>query len=475
MTVTLTYDSANARVSIACNGMSTTADYATIERSVDQIIWTMVRGCGEVEVSGGSFVDTQYDYEFRSGVVNYYRVRDIRTDPISFVTAGTASTGSSGSRTPGLPGSMQAGDLVLIWASTRNSGTGTVDDITNWTTLATWGNTKLLGRIYDGVWTMPTVTFTGGAANEDTIAQSAAFRNAGLVPATSAATLLNSSAANIAHPALTVPDDDLLLIAAAWKQDDFTSVAVLSAPATWSEIQEASTTAGNDASQVWDYLIQTTAANVSAASFTVTGGASAISRAVLIAFEHAEYITSQSSSLTPTVTAVWIKSTMRSFLNRSWTLAGPGFDAGMPARGSTPWPIGRSYPIGISDTRGSRQFSLAVITTTLEDARRLDYVLAAGDILFLQAPDDIYAMFTGHGYVMVAGEARAVYPNPNDATRITVIPLREVVAPGPDIATVASTWDSLIGDWDDPTLVTTYPTWDDLKNLVGDPDEVIVA
>ncbi len=203
--------------------------------------------------------------------------------PISFVGAGTAASASSGSITPSIPSLTEAGDLMLLFASTRNSGTGTVDTPTGYTVLASSGNVSILGKIATTLEHNPTVTFTGGAANETTIAQMCAFRGTARdidSVLLNSATLLNSSAANIGYPALTVAEDNCAVIVAGWKQDDWTSVAAL---AGMTEIEEQTITAGSDAGQVWDYVIQSTHANISASSFTVTGGASAISRGICLA------------------------------------------------------------------------------------------------------------------------------------------------------------------------------------------------
>lgn len=212
-------------------------------------------------------------------------VTDVAPSSITFVAAGTASTGSSGSRTPGAPAGIASGDLVLIFASTRNSGTGVPDTPSNWYRYPMFdaaSNCQMFGRIYDGVWTMPTVTYTGGAANEDTIAQSAAFRgkfhDITRTYVTSVGRL-NASAQDVIAPGvpLTQLPEDFMAIHCAWKQDDYTSAAQA---ASWTEIQEASTTAGNDASQAWAYRQFTTrpAAGSLQPTYTITGGASAISR-----------------------------------------------------------------------------------------------------------------------------------------------------------------------------------------------------
>lgn len=205
--------------------------------------------------------------------------------PISFVGIGTAASASSGSITPSIPALTEAGDLMLVFASTRNSGTGTVNTPSGWTALATSGNTIILGRIATTLEHDPTVTFTGGAANETVIAQMAAFRGTHQdidQVVLNSAVQLNSSAANIAYPALTVASDNCAVVVAGWKQDDWTSVAAL---AGMTEIEETAVTAGSDAGQVWDYVIQSTAANIGASSFTVTGGTSQISRGITLALK----------------------------------------------------------------------------------------------------------------------------------------------------------------------------------------------
>lgn len=206
-------------------------------------------------------------------------------DEPAFVGIGTAATGNNASVTPGLPAGIQAGDLVLIFASIRNAA-ASVGTPANWTSIATVGvQVRVIGRIYDGVWTMPTVTFSGGSAGDDTIGQSCAFRYVAktLIQADSQS---NASAQNITVPAqdITYPGAPVVHVVCGWKQDDWTSVAPISA--TWTEIEEKVATAGNDAGQVWDYLVRNNPASpdFGGATFTVTGGVSAISKGLIVTF-----------------------------------------------------------------------------------------------------------------------------------------------------------------------------------------------
>lgn len=474
MTVTLTYDDTLARVRIDATSLAA-ADVALVERSTDQVRWTTVRGGEAWAVTAGAFALPLYDYEFSPDLVNYYRVRGVSTAAITFVNAGSASTGSSGSRTPGAPASIVAGDLLLCLASTRNSGTGTVNTPTDWTQVLASGNVALLGKVYDGVEAMPTITFTGGAANEDTLARIAAFRNAGL-PAVTSLAQLNGSAQNVAYPALTIPDDDLLVVVAGWKQDDFTSVATLSG---MTEIAETSSTAGNDASQVWDYVIQTTAANIGASSFVVTGGASAISRGLVVAFAHADYLNQQAASITPTLgtdcgdSAIWLKSIARPFLNQRVTVINRNeVRMSRGARVGVFPVVGRTMPVAVSDIRTSREWTMYVQTYTQTEADNLDLILASGDTLLVQVPGECTSVPAG--YVAV-GDVDTVNHPLRPLRKTWTLPMTEVATPGPDVVGAQSTWQSVVNTyatWADVLL--DKATWADLLELVGSPSDVIV-
>lgn len=217
-------------------------------------------------------------------------VTDVAPPTIALRGIGAADTGSSGSRHPNLPSGVQIGDLVLIFASTRNSGTGIPQLVVGWDQVYLDGNMALYAAIYNGLGGafMPTITFSSGAANEDTIAQSAAFSgkfNDTDTIFVRACGCLNASAQNITVPGVPIvglPENGAALYLG-WKQDDYTSVAT---PSGWTELEEASSTAGNDASQIWGYKTFTSrpAAETLQPALVVTGGAAAISRGAVIVF-----------------------------------------------------------------------------------------------------------------------------------------------------------------------------------------------
>lgn len=214
----------------------------------------------------------------------------ISTTAATFVGVGTVAHANNASVTPTIHASSATNDLMLIFAAIRNSGAGVPDTPSGWTRLPVFlaaDNCQLFAKVHDGSESDPTVTFTGGVANADTSAQIITLRGtpttltdlADVVVATSASQL-NGSAQNINYPGLHPHRDGCIVLALGWKQDDWTSVATLSG---FTEIGEPDTTTGNDQGIVWDYAIQTTATAVLPGSFVVTGGASAISRAALVA------------------------------------------------------------------------------------------------------------------------------------------------------------------------------------------------
>lgn len=472
MTVTLTYDNTLARVRITADSLAA-ADYATVERSTDQILWTTVRGGAEVEVSAGSFVETLDDYEFVPGVANYYRVRGIETGAITYVAAGAATSGDNASLNPADPAGLVVGDLKIVFAAIRNSGTGTVNTPAGWTLIRQFGqsgglqrNGCLLGRIHQSGDSAPTITFSGGVAGATTSAQQAAFRRAALTPVTGA-DQVNSSAQNIAYPALAMPADNLVALIAAWKQDDWTAAGA-STPAGFTEIGDAPSTSGDDQGIAWDYQIQTTATDVAAGSLTITGGGAAISRSMTVALEHAPYLNEQTANVTPAMSGVWIKSVTRPFLNRSVNaMMVP--ESQRVARGSDFAAVGRTLPVGVTDVSLGRSFVLEVRTATADDAQTLDYVLASGDILFIHGGCDFPA---GH-YRVDTNSMRT--PVAYAAQRYFSLPLTQIAAPGPDVVGSTNNWAAVLASyatWSD--LLAANPDWDTLISRIASPSVVIV-
>lgn len=223
---------------------------------------------------------------------------------ITYVGIGAIAAGSNASLAPALPTGLQSAetasdnnaDLMVIVAAIRNSGTGTVNTPSGWAPLLTSGNLTVLGKYYEDGDVAPTVTFTGGVANATTVAQCFALRGChqilSQVLATSASQL-NASAQNMAVPGLVAAaisgrladPDDVTMVVIGWKQDDWTSVAQLSGQ-LFTEISDSPSLLGDDAGLEIQYRLGgfSGGKTFTGTNLTVTGGASAISRTMVLAF-----------------------------------------------------------------------------------------------------------------------------------------------------------------------------------------------
>lgn len=466
MTLTATYADDLSRVRLAFTSAPATADYALIERSTDQITWTTVRGGGTVVITAGA--GSLDDYEFEPGVVNYYRASYVDLAPISFVASSAAVMDNNASVTPTLPAGIAAGDLLLILASIRNSGTGTVNTPAGWTALVTSGNMVLLGRRYVAGDTAPTITFAGGVANADTLAQMAAFRNTELLPDASTSQL-NASAQNVAYPALTAPGDNHLLIVAGWKQDDW-ATAVLGGS---TQIGAPFSTAGDDAGQVWNYLIETAAGNVTANVFTVTGGAAAISRALVAFFAPAAYVTRDTANLTPNMTSIWLKNPRRPNLNTPITVTEFG-PISRPARAGVFDVVSRTMPVAVTDLRGSRRMPLTVTTVDLGAAEDLDARLAQGDPVLIHVPGGVDCPVPT--MYAVVGDVTIDRHSKRTKRRFFALPLTEVAAPAGTIYSQTATYADILAAYATyADLLAAEPTYSDVLDYVAPPVDVITS
>lgn len=91
MTVTATYLPDLSRVQVAFTGAPAGTDYAIIEKSLDGITWTQVRGGQAVPIVAGA--GKVLDAEFTAAAANTYRVSYV-DNSVTFVAAGTAATGN---------------------------------------------------------------------------------------------------------------------------------------------------------------------------------------------------------------------------------------------------------------------------------------------------------------------------------------------------------------------------------------------
>ena len=205
MSLVAAYNPDFGRVELTMSGAPTDADYAIVQHSPDGITWETIRGGGTVPLISGAAIVNDYE-EFTPGALNQYRAQYVDSGaPVAFA-AGTAVTGNNSSITPPLPAGVLTGDLLVIAASIRNSGAGVVNTTAlaalGWYTIATYGNIAYVAKRYAPGVTAPLVTFTGGVANADTIAQMIGLRNAADNP-NSFSQFLNPSGQDMPFPNVT--------------------------------------------------------------------------------------------------------------------------------------------------------------------------------------------------------------------------------------------------------------------------------
>lgn len=463
MSVTATYDTTLSRVRVSATGLGSST-VATLERSTDQVRWTTVRGGVDVPVTSGATA-TVDDYEFTPDVPNYYRFR--YPAEMSFVAAGTAAHGNNASVAPGVPAGTASGDTMVMLAAIRNSGAGSPNVPAGWTKLIDAGNVALLGKTAGSSESAPTVTFTGGVTNADTSAQIATFRGILLNPH-GFASQLNPSGQDITTPGFSLSGSVSLstLIYLGWKADDWTSVDVVP---NGTEIGEPDTTTGDDQGIVWNYRIAAFSfTGVASRTFTVTGGAAAISRGAAAVFVPST--ATQTGSVTPVLGTVWIKNLSRPFLNRPVTVHDWGDIERDDRNGVFPI-VARTLPVAITDLRLGRSYELVLTTPTVSEANELDLCLASGDPILLHVPADcpIPGMYAVVGRVSISRrEARS-------PRRYLTLPLTEVATPGPDVVGATNTWAAVIAaypTWGD--LIAANLTWQDVLDGVADPSDVVV-
>jgi hypothetical protein len=460
MTVSCVYNGDLSRVTITATGLGD-AQTALVERSTDQVVWSTVRGGTAVAVTAGTMAALD-DYEFSSDVQNWYRVT--YADEVTYRSTGTAAHAANTSVVPGLPAGHAQGDLLLIWACCRDAALGVPATPAGYSVFGITDQGRLFGKIRGSSESAPTVTFTGtGGATMSVSAQMAAFTK---VQAVSGAAdgVANSSAQNIATPTLIPQADNSLILYVGWKQDDWTGSAP---PAGTTEVGDTSTTLGDDQGITWSYVVQNAKAVAAASSFTITGGVSAISRAMVIEFLAAT--TSQTGSITPSLDGeVWLKFIGRPFLNLVVDAYGE-INVTRRARNAIFPVVGRSAPIGVTDVRSGREFNLLVKTLTAEAHRNLDFAVLGGDPVFVHAPADspVPTMYA------VIGDTIDNQPVPG--TFLWTLPLTEVAAPVPEVVGTTITYQGVINAYTSySALLAGEASYAALLLNIGSPSDVIV-
>jgi hypothetical protein len=178
----------------------------------------------------------------------------------------------------------------------------------------------------------------------------------------------------------------------------------------------------------------------------------------------------QQDTITPTLTAVWLKSIRRPFLNMPFAQAEIIGDINRNGREGIFNVIGRSLPIAVSDLRQSREYPFRCVTRTKAEAGMLDLLSLSGDVLYIHAP----ASWPIQSAYVVARSAQQSLRIPEEWC-VWTFDMREVAAPGSDVIGSTSSYQTVLNDhidYDDMLFV--HATYNDVLLLLADSSEVIV-
>src|SRR5690606_2953526 len=111
---------------------------------------------------------------------------------------------------------------------------------------------------------------------------------------------------------------------------------------------------------------------------------------VPLRFTYDNVVISAPASITPMLDGPWLKSIARPYLNRPLPRVLDVSAIGRQSRSGVFEIVGRSRPVVVGSVRGSRRWTLTVLTEGQTDAEALDLMLASGDPLLIQVPPGLY-------------------------------------------------------------------------------------
>lgn len=181
-----------------------------------------------------------------------------------------------------LPATYATGDLLLLFIIKRGtSQTITVAPDQSYVLLgednagSETGGIWLYGKIAtSGSETAPSYTFSGTAPATNLMAS---FRDSNgataigsIVHALAKGDTATNSNATVTYPALTVTQDNCLVITAGWKQKSIDEATESGDPSGFTIIQDFRRPASSATAAAWHYQIQTTAASITSSTYSLS-------------------------------------------------------------------------------------------------------------------------------------------------------------------------------------------------------------
>lgn len=423
MSLTATYDGVLSRIRIAQTALSTDGTTkADVQRSIDGLIWTTVRGSGLSVVSGNANLD---DYEFPAGIATTYRV-------VQYV-----STGSINNRNA----------LTTNMASVET-------DTTGFLARANTNIARTTAQAAHGVASLSLTSVAAGTMGAETSKVALPIIGGSYTAVASFRSAVSARSCQVTiewYNSADVSQGTSVGSSVADTTTGFTQVTVTGAvPATAVKakviVEVLATGAGSEVHYVDKISLHQGTSTTWVMAYTTV-------------------------NITQDLTAVWFKSISRAFLNQSQKITGAG-EITRPNRSGVFDVIGRSFPVVVSDVRGSKRISLQVNTITDAQRDNFDYLLASGDPVFIHVPSTNNKV--QGGYYNIDDSPESLVGIPTDQ-RFFNLSLTEIAAPTADIVPVAMTWQGLANrypTWND--VVAANATWNDVLALTGVPSDVII-
>lgn len=177
------------------------------------------------------------------------------------------------------------------------------------------------------------------------------------------------------------------------------------------------------------------------------------------------------TQVTPVLTATWLKSIYRPFLNRTVVVTAWS-EVASAARGGVLQVMSRREPVAVTDLRGARTWSLELMAADDEEADAIELALSFGDVLLFQGPAGCPVP---DGYVWVGDTTRARRAT-YGTRRYLTLPLTEVAAPDPSVVGYTVTWAGIVAayaTW--TTLGAAKATWLAVNQTVSTPTDEVVG
>lgn len=168
----------------------------------------------------------------------------------------------------------------------------------------------------------------------------------------------------------------------------------------------------------------------------------------------------------------WLKVPAAPYMNRPIIITEAG-DRRRPARNQIFPIVGRNFDVAVSDVRPSMSFDVKLKTFDWIEERDMDFILASGEILFIQLPSTNKCM--PEGYYCVGDVSCGPSGSRAKPGRIFNLPLTQVAPPGPDVVGSTYTWASVLADYATwGALMAVNLTWGELLQHTGNPGDIIV-